>query len=64
MMFLQLQHKSAEYAAHQAVLASVSPYFMAMFEQDPRTEVRKWYTVKGVTAEAMQILLDYCYTGS
>ena len=61
----QVGKKLAEFTAHQAVLASVSPYFMAMFEQDPRTEslTRKSYNVKETTPEAFQVLLDYAYTG-
>lgn len=63
LFILQVGKKLAEFTAHQAVLASVSPHFMAMFEQDPRTEVRKPYKVKETTPEAFQILLDYAYTG-
>jgi len=55
--------KLAEFTAHQAVLASVSPYFMSMFEQDPRTEARKYYNVKEATPEVFEILLNYTYTG-
>ena len=61
--FVQVGKKLAEFTAHQAVLASVSPYFMSMFEQDPRTEARKSYNVKETTPEAFQTLLDYAYTG-
>jgi len=60
---LRVGKKLAEFTAHQAVLASVSPYFMSMFEQDPRTEARKSYNVKETTPEAFQTLLDYAYTG-
>lgn len=62
-VLLQVGKKLAEFTAHQAVLASVSPYFMSMFEQDPRTEARKSYNVKETTPEAFQTLLDYAYTG-
>lgn len=55
--------KLAEFTAHQAVLASVSPHFMAMFEQDPRTETRKSYNVKETNQVAFEILLDFAYTG-
>ncbi|XP_067950824.1 influenza virus NS1A-binding protein-like [Watersipora subatra] len=63
---LRVGKKQAEFTAHQAVLASVSPFFMAMFEQDPRIEslTKKTYNVKDISPESFQVLLDYAYTGS
>ncbi|XP_028925607.1 kelch-like protein 6 [Ornithorhynchus anatinus] len=51
-----------EFACHRVVLAAASNYFRAMFCNDLKEKYEKKIIIKGVDAEAMQILLDYTYT--
>ncbi|PNF39480.1 Kelch-like protein 17 [Cryptotermes secundus] len=49
--------------AHRVVLASVSPYFYAMFNDDLVEKLQEEVTLHDVDAAALQQLVDYSYTG-
>ncbi|XP_037926856.1 kelch-like protein 17 [Hermetia illucens] len=49
--------------AHKVVLASVSPYFYAMFNDDMRERTQENVTLHDVDATALRQLIDYTYTG-
>ena len=49
--------------AHRVVLASVSPYFYAMFNDDMVEKLQQEVTLHDVDAAALQQLVEYSYTG-
>ncbi|KAJ1522807.1 hypothetical protein ONE63_001961 [Megalurothrips usitatus] len=49
--------------AHRLVLASVSPYFNAMFNDDMVEKVRPEVTLHDVDGVALRQLIEYSYTG-
>lgn len=53
-----------EFPAHRCVLASASPYFRAMLVNGAFVEANKGsVTLKGVTDNGIQILLEFIYSG-
>lgn len=50
-------------AAHKVVLASVSPYFQAMFNDDLAEKLQHEIIIQDIDATALQILVEYSYTG-
>ncbi|NXU58138.1 KLHL6 protein, partial [Turnix velox] len=51
-----------EFSCHRAVLAAASNYFRAMFCNNLREKYEEKIVLKGIDAEAMNILLEYTYT--
>lgn len=49
--------------AHRLVLAAASDYFAAMFTNDLREASQEEIVMKDVDAEALWVLVNYCYTG-
>lgn len=49
--------------AHRVVLASTSPYFYAMFNDDMAEKVQREVVLHDIDAAALQLLVDYAYTG-
>ncbi len=52
------------FRTHRNVLASVSDYFRAMLTGSMIEARQDHVELKGVTAHAVQILLDFAYTGT
>lgn len=50
--------------AHKVVLASVSPYFHAMFNDDLAEKLQGEVTIQDIDATALQTLVEYSYTGN
>lgn len=50
--------------AHKVVLASCSEYFAAMFTGSLREAEQPEVTIERIDAQALQALIDYCYTGT
>ncbi len=60
-----IQVGDRQFPVHRIVLAGSSPYFQAMFTTDLEESKQPVVTIRGeVTALAMEMLLDYCYTSS
>ncbi|KAG7270342.1 LOW QUALITY PROTEIN: hypothetical protein CRUP_034452 [Coryphaenoides rupestris] len=52
-----------EFRAHKVILCACTPYFRALFTYgDNETPARSVYRIPGVSAEAMQLLVEYAYT--
>ncbi|XP_077392091.1 kelch repeat and BTB domain-containing protein 7 [Festucalex cinctus] len=45
------------------VLAAASPYFKSMFTGGLTESVQERVAIRGVDAESMTVIVDYCYTG-
>lgn len=45
------------------VLAAASPYFKSMFTGGLNESVQERVVIRGVDAESMSVIIDYCYTG-
>ncbi|CAL9690388.1 unnamed protein product [Knipowitschia caucasica] len=45
------------------VLASASPYFKSMFTGGLNETLSQRVVIRGVDAESMSVIIDYCYTG-
>lgn len=54
---------AAAVQAHRIVLASVSPYFHAMFNGDLAEKMLPEVTLHDVDPTALTTLVDYAYTG-
>lgn len=54
---------ASEFFAHRSVLASCSPYFLAMFNGDMMESTQKVINLSGVKPHIMGILNDFAYTG-
>lgn len=52
-----------EFPCHRAMLSACSGYFQAMFCNDHRESQQMLVEISGVQAEAMEVLLQYVYTG-
>ena len=50
--------------AHRVVLASLSPYFRAMFTGEMAESKKKTITINGVGAESLRTLVEYAYTAT
>lgn len=50
--------------AHRLVLSASSAYFSAMFTGQLRESQQEEITLQEVSGEALQLLIQYCYTGS
>lgn len=46
------------------VLASASPYFKSMFTGGLNESMQERVVIRGVDAESMSVIIDFCYTGS
>ena len=53
-----------EIPAHRVVLASLSPYFRAMFTGDMAESKQKVITINGIDVSSLKALIDYAYTAS
>ncbi|XP_041868448.1 kelch-like protein 10 [Melanotaenia boesemani] len=51
-----------EFPAHKLILSNCSPYFRALFTRWSEPD-RKVFHIPGISANTMQLLLDYAYTG-
>ncbi|ODN06264.1 Kelch-like protein 17 [Orchesella cincta] len=49
--------------AHKVVLAAISPYFHAMFNDDMAEKTQKAITIHEIDPDAMKQLIDYAYAG-
>ncbi|XP_070832813.1 kelch repeat and BTB domain-containing protein 7 [Chaetodon trifascialis] len=45
------------------VLAAASPYFKSMFTGGLNESMQERVVIRGVDAESMSVIIDYCYTG-
>lgn len=45
------------------VLSAASPYFRSMFTGGLNESVQESVVIRGVDAESMSVIIDYCYTG-
>ncbi|XP_066257660.1 kelch-like protein 17 [Euwallacea similis] len=52
-----------KFRAHKVVLASVSPYFFAMFNGEMKEQNQNEIAIHDMDATAVDLLLDYAYTG-
>ncbi|XP_007236437.2 kelch-like protein 24a [Astyanax mexicanus] len=52
-----------EFPCHRAVLSACSSYFRAMFCNDHRESRQMLVEINGIQAEAMDVFLQYVYTG-
>ncbi|XP_060762040.1 kelch-like protein 24a [Neoarius graeffei] len=52
-----------EFPCHRAMLSACSGYFRAMFCNDHRESRQTLVEISGVQADAMEVLLQYVYTG-
>lgn len=52
-----------EFPCHRAMLSACSSYFRAMFCNDHRESRQTLVEISGVQADAMEVLLQYVYTG-
>ena len=53
-----------EFHAHRIVLAACSDYFCAMFTSDMAESQNSEVTLQGLSADIMEVLLDFIYTES
>jgi len=53
-----------EFECHRAVLAASCPYFKAMFSTGLRETNRSSIKLFGVTAESLDVVLEFAYTGT
>uniref|UniRef100_UPI003590228B kelch-like protein 24 n=1 Tax=Myxine glutinosa TaxID=7769 RepID=UPI003590228B len=58
-----LKADGCEYPCHRVVLAAVSPYFRAMFENQMRESQETYVKINDVKAGALELLLNFVYTG-
>lgn len=49
--------------AHRIVLCGCSPYFRAMFTSDLTEKSSDEVSIKDIDEQAMELLIDFCYTG-
>lgn len=57
-----LQVENEEFPVHRIVLAACSDYFSAMFTSDMQESQKPVVVLRGLTAETMEVLLDFVYT--
>lgn len=50
--------------AHRLILSSASDYFSAMFTTNLRESVEEEVFMRNIDPDALQALIDYCYSGS
>ncbi|KAK9737956.1 Kelch motif [Popillia japonica] len=60
---VSLKVGSETFKAHRVVLASVSPYFFAMFNGDMKEQTSSEIALHDIDPTAIELLLDYSYTG-
>lgn len=60
---VHLEVEGDVFQAHRAVLAGASPYFCAMFAGTMEESRSSHITLHAMSPCAVEILLDYCYTG-
>ncbi|XP_066532981.1 kelch-like protein 10 [Hoplias malabaricus] len=53
-----------EFKAHKLILCGCSPYFRALFRSDWNLLEKREYSIPGVSAEMMRMIIDYAYTHS
>lgn len=59
-----LMVENKEFPAHRIVLAACSDYFCAMFTSDMAESQKTEVTLQGLSADIMEVLLDFVYTES
>ena len=59
-----LQVEKKEFHVHKIVLAGISPYLRAMFTNGMSESEKKNIDIHGIDQGTMEILLNYCYTGT
>lgn len=60
---MTLRVGGGEILAHRVVLASVSPYFHAMFNGSLAEKEQREVTLHDIDAAALTTLVEYSYTG-
>ena len=51
------------FPCNRSILAAASPYFRSMFTGGLHESVQDKVVIRGVDAESMSVIIDYCYTG-
>ncbi|XP_071381813.1 kelch repeat and BTB domain-containing protein 7 [Centroberyx affinis] len=51
------------FLCNRNILAAASPYFKSMFTGGLNESVQERVIIRGVDAESMSVIIDYCYTG-
>ena len=59
-----LKVESREFPAHRVVLSACSDYFCAMFTSDMAESQKAEVELQGLSADTMEILLEFVYTES
>ncbi|XP_071942871.1 kelch repeat and BTB domain-containing protein 8-like isoform X2 [Antedon mediterranea] len=54
--------EGTDFPCHRCVMASSSPYFLAMFTNDLLESRQERISIGGVESEAMRLIIKYCYT--
>lgn len=57
-----LKVEDREIPAHRAILAAISPYFMAMFTGDMVESTRQEVTIRDVSYRILSQIVDFVYT--
>ncbi|XP_033728458.1 kelch-like protein 10 [Pecten maximus] len=57
---IKVEHQ--EFPIHRAIMSASSPYFRALFTNALDVVERREVEIPGVTADIMQIIIDYAYT--
>lgn len=59
-----IEAEGSQFYAHRAVLASCSPYFLAMFTGKLEESKKRVVTIHDIPAAIMEAILSYCYTAA
>lgn len=59
-----IEAEGSQFHAHRAVLASSSPYFLAMFTGALEESKKRVIAIHDIPATVMEAILSYCYTAA